>query len=138
MARRLAVLSALTVAGVLFAQSPAAPPSDEQIRREIERGKAYTVAFLRSGDAALPAAEEVQRLQWAHLRNLFTLKAEGLATLSGPFTGPAKGDLRGMVIFNTADEAVVRARLDADPYVRAGLMRYELQPWFGLPGDGVR
>jgi uncharacterized protein YciI len=146
MMRPLPALVLALVAAALGAQAPApgesasAPAiSDAEIQTAIGNGKAYTLVFFKAGPATPPDdAAAIQKMQWAHLRNLFTLKAEGLATLSGPFTGPAKGDLRGLVIFNTADEAIVRARLDADPYIQSGLMTYEIQPWFGLPGDGIR
>ena len=142
MSRRLPALVLALAAATLGAQAtpPTAPTiTDAEIQTAIGKGKAYTLVFLKTGPATPPDdAAAIQKMQWAHLRNLFTLKAEGLATLSGPFTGPAKGDLRGLVIFNTADEAVVRARLDADPYIESGLMIYEIQPWFGLPGDGIR
>jgi uncharacterized protein YciI len=92
--------------------------------------------FLKTGGVPKPAGGAREALQLAHQRHLFTLKQEGLATLFGPFTEP--GDLRGLVVFNTADRDLVRRRMAEDPYVLAGVMTFEAHPWFGLPGDRIR
>jgi uncharacterized protein YciI len=109
---------------------------DEYIAAQIATGKQYTVVFLKTGGVPKPEGEARAALQRAHQRHLFALKQEGLATLFGPFTDG--GDLRGMVFFNTADQDLVRRRIAEDPYVRAGVMTFELHAWFGLPGDGIR
>ena len=52
MPRRFLALLALAAAGALLAQSQAASPTDDEIRREIAKGKAYTFVFIRSGSGS--------------------------------------------------------------------------------------
>ena len=110
--------------------------TDEWIAAQIAKGKAYSVVFLKTGGVPKPDGEAREALQRAHQRHLFGLKREGLATLFGPFTD--SGDLRGLVLVNSADRDLVRQRMSEDPYVRAGIMTFEVHAWFGLPGDGIR
>lgn len=106
----------------------------DQIQEKISIGRQYTIVFLKAGPVRqqLPE-EELEKLQIAHLKYLFSLKEQGKLPLFGPFT--QSGDLRGICIFNLTDKTAIQALMDKDPHVKSGRLIYEMHPWFGLPGD---
>jgi len=70
-----------------------------------------------------------------YLRHLFSLRAEGKLLVNGPVMDDS--DLRGIGIFNITDKEEVKKLLDADPAVKACRLRYEIHPWFRIPGDAL-
>ena len=62
----------------------------------------------------------------AHAEFMDTLVADGFVVLGGPLSG---GE-RTLHVVEAADEAAVRARVAADPWAVAGLLRIgSLEPW---------
>jgi uncharacterized protein YciI len=110
-------------------------PLDRQIRETVAGGTAYTLVLLWAGPRRDQPEAEVERLQQEHLRHLFTLRNEGRLLLNGPV--PDGGDLVGIAIYAGEDREAVRAVAEADPSVRAGRMRVDVRPWFGIPGDTI-
>lgn len=108
---------------------------DQQIRETVARGAAYTLVLLWAGPHREQDEAEQERLQREHLRHLFTLRNEGKLLLNGPVLDG--GDLVGIAIFAGDDSDGVRALAEADPSVRAGRMRVDVRPWFGMPGDSI-
>ena len=70
-----------------------------------------------------------------HLRHLFSLRAEGKLVINGPMMNDS--ELRGIGIFDINNREEVKKLLDANPAVKAGRLRYEIHPWFGIPGDAL-
>lgn len=106
----------------------------DQIRKEISKGKQYTIVFLKTGPgSAEQPPGQVEKQQVEHLKYLFSLKAQGKLPLFGPFL--QSGDLRGICIFTSGDQAEVKKLIENDPHVKAGQLIYEMHPWFGIPGD---
>jgi uncharacterized protein YciI len=78
---------------------------------------------------------EADRLQQEHLRHLFMLRNEGKLLLNGPVLDD--GDLIGIAIYAGQDHDAVRALAEADPSVKAGRLRVDVRPLFGIPGDAI-
>jgi hypothetical protein len=105
------------------------PPDILQRLRTV---KPYCLVLLLKGSSH-EAPEAKRIIQTEHLPYLFRLRDEGLVALSAPVLGDA--DLRAVAVYNTADEDAVRACLDEDPAVVAGVFRYHIYPVMALPGD---
>ena len=108
---------------------------DVTIREAVAGGRAYSLLLLWAGTHRDQDAAAAEALQWAHLRHLFTLRAEHGLLLNGPVVDG--GELVGIGIFDDTDIEAVRALAEADPGVRAGRMRVDVRPFFGLPGDAI-
>ncbi|MBI5266049.1 MAG: hypothetical protein HY851_02340 [candidate division Zixibacteria bacterium] len=112
------------------------PPSFDEIMKIIAGGKKYvlglyTVGAKRDHDEA--TANQIQR---EHLEYMFRARAEGKLILNGPLTDD--GPIRGICIFALEDVAEAGQIMANDPAVLAGRLNWEVHPWFGLPGDGLR
>lgn len=108
---------------------------DQQIQETVNNGKGYTLVLLWAGPVRDHDEAEADRLQREHLRHLFTLRNEGKLLLNGPVIDDS--DLIGIAIYAGEDHDAVRALAEADPSVRAGRLRAEVRPWFGIPGDTI-
>jgi uncharacterized protein YciI len=106
---------------------------DKEIREQVSKGKAYTLVLLLKGNNRTSDKEAAEKLQMEHLRYLFKLREEGKLLLNGPLK--CDNDLRGIGIFASTDLDEVRKLAEEDPAVKAGSIRIEVYPWFGLPGD---
>lgn len=111
--------------------------SMEFVQQELTKAKSYTLAFFIKGSNVESADDEsAQRQQMAHLQYLFTLKEQNKLLLFGPLTDD--GNMRGILIFSLTDVEQVKALLNEDPHVKAGLLAYEIHPWFGIPGHSLK
>ena len=63
------------------------------------------------------------------------LRNEGKLLLNGPVLDD--GDLIGIAIYAGQDHDAVRALAEADPSVKAGRLRVDVRPLFGIPGDAI-
>jgi uncharacterized protein YciI len=108
---------------------------DAQIEATVARGQQYVLVLLWAGPDRDQPDDELDRLQRAHLRHLFGLRNEGRLLLNGPVLDDS--ELVGIAIFAGADLEEVRALAEADPSVRAGRLRVDVRPWFGIPGDAI-
>jgi uncharacterized protein YciI len=77
--------------------------------------------------------EEVLKAVDEHRAYLRSLKAKGTLVASGPFEPRFGGGLLLRVPDEGADAALLAVR-DGDPFVKAGVVQYELLPW--LPNIG--
>ena len=109
--------------------------TDEFIRKMVASGKPYYAFLYLAGPDRNQPPDEVEKIQIEHLRHLFSLRAEGKLLINGPVMDDS--DLRGIGIFNITDQEEVKKLLDADSAVKAGRLRYEIHPWFGIPGDAL-
>jgi uncharacterized protein YciI len=108
---------------------------DATIRAALADGRPYVLLLLWAGPNRDQEGTELDALQWAHLRHLFTLRATHGLLLNGPVVDG--GDLVGIGIFDDTDVDAVRELAEADPGVRSGRMRVDVRPFFGLPGDSI-
>lgn len=93
--------------------------------------KAYVVAFLKTGPNSPTDSTHAVELQKAHLNNISRLAEEGKLVVAGPFYGEAKGDFRGIYIFNTNSIDSARAYTESDPAIQFGSLKMELINWYG-------
>ena len=108
---------------------------DQQIQETVANGKGYTLVLLWAGTVRDQDEAEEDRLQHEHLRHLFTMRNDGMLLLNGPVLDDS--DLAGIGIYAGEDHDVVRALAEDDPSVKAGRLRVDVRPWFGIPGDTI-
>jgi uncharacterized protein YciI len=108
---------------------------DQQISETVARGRGYTLVLLWAGPHRDQDETEAEHLQQQHLRHLFTLRNNGKLLLNGPVLDDS--DLIGIAVYAGEDHDAVRALAEADPSVRAGRLRVDVRPWFGIPGDTI-
>ncbi|MBK8612757.1 MAG: hypothetical protein IPN85_04575 [Flavobacteriales bacterium] len=94
--------------------------------------KKYWFVLYTKGDAApLDSATSATTLQ-AHLNHQSEQSDRGLIVMAGPFGD--KGDWRGLLLYDCDTKEEVEGYLMADPFVRAGQLKYEIHPWYGSVG----
>ena len=89
----------------------------------------YVIAIIRYRRPL----EEVLKVTDEHRAYLRTLKAAGTLVASGPFEPRFGGGLLLRLPDDGYDAAALAIR-DADPFVKAGLVQYELLPWAPVIG----
>ncbi|MEK7347352.1 MAG: inositol monophosphatase family protein [Candidatus Eisenbacteria bacterium] len=95
----------------------------------------YFVGYLFVGpNRELPEAEG-DRIQREHLAYMRGQMERGNYTLTGPFTDG--GDPRGLIVMRAESIEAARALVEADPAVRAGVLRAEIRPWYSAKGIGI-
>lgn len=104
----------------------------EEIMKQVSKGRQYVLAFLKKGSTETTDTLLQQKLQMEHLQFLFTLKEQKKISIFGPVLNG--NDLEGIIIFNSDKIDEVKKILDNEPYMKQGMMKYELFQWFGLPG----
>ncbi len=109
--------------------------SRDEVREILAQGKPYTLVFLRRGPTPFDE-EQATALRWRHVGYLMGLRAEGKLLVNGPLRDDC--EIVGVSIYAETDAATVRAWVEADPGIQSGYLAYELHPWFGIPGDGLR
>jgi uncharacterized protein YciI len=129
----LTVLFLLSVCNGLHAQETMSLP---EVQAELAKAKNYTLVFFLKGPKEEKENDAAAReLHMKHLQYLFGLKKNNVLSIFGPLTD--NGTIKGILIFNSTDQVEVKKYLDADNYVKAGYMAYELHPWFGIPGQSL-
>lgn len=96
-----------------------------------ERGmKNYVLVILKTGTYQTKNKAERDSLFAGHFSNMEKLSHEGKLIIAGPF-GQNSLNYRGLFLFDvkTTDEA--RLLVETDPTVKAGVLTYELLPWYG-------
>jgi uncharacterized protein YciI len=96
----------------------------------------YFMAFLKSGTTRSQSKEEAMELQQKHLAYIQKLNNEGHISLSGPFAGD--GEIRGILVFNTATIEEARKLANQDPSVKAGRLIIEIHPWWAAKGSKLQ
>ena len=71
----------------------------------------------------------------AHLEFLIALEQDGILFASGPFQSEGQITGEGMTILRAGSLADARAILEKDPFVVAGVRRFELQEWLLKEGN---
>lgn len=67
-----------------------------------------------------------------HLQYMISLERQGKLFASGPRGAPETGN--GMTILRAADEDEARRLAEGDPFVRAGIRDYTIEPWTVMEG----
>jgi hypothetical protein len=103
-----------------------------QFRSYTIQTKPYTLGLLRQTASDAPG-DAAAGVVWEHMRRMIALMEEG--TLVTMLAGTAAGDpdWGGLGVFDAAP-AEVRAILETDPLVQAGLCTFEIHPAVGFPG----
>lgn len=105
--------------------------TDAQVQQLAATAKPYTMALLwwdsqRYKDGAAATERE-------HQRRMVSLRADGVIAVLCPV---GSDSLAGVAVMTVSPEEAGRM-LDDDPCVRAGMMRYDVHPCHGFPGDGL-
>ena len=105
--------------------------TDEQVRELAATAKPYSLALLWWGpERHMEGAEATER---EHQRRMVSLRADGVIAILCP---AASETLAGVAIMTVPPEEA-REVMDGDPCVRAGMIRYEVHPGLGFPGDAL-
>jgi hypothetical protein len=109
------------------------PPmiTDEYMREMLAKSRDYVVVILYASGKRPPGADEIV---WEHGRRNFQLRAEGRLAIVCPVRDDTT--VSGVGIF-TGNMEEVRAIMDGDPGVQAGIFTYELHPCRSFPGDAL-
>ncbi len=106
--------------------------TDEHMREMLGRSREYVFVLLKyTPRRQEPGADAVV---WEHGRRNFALRAEGKLAIVAPVLGSA--ELAGIGIFDGSLEEV-RAIMDVDPGVQAGVFTYEAHACRSFPGDAL-
>jgi hypothetical protein len=106
--------------------------TDDEMRAALATTAAYTVVLLEAGPQY--ATEEAKPIIWEHGRRNLELRAAGVLNIVCPIMDDSP--LCGVGIFNgSLDE--VRAVMEGDPGVQAGVFTYQLHPSRSFPGDAL-
>ncbi len=104
--------------------------TDELMQQLLSTSKNYSLLILKNGPNR--DQEGADKIVWEHGRRNFELRMQGVLSIVCPITD--KSDIAGIGIFNASVEEV-RAIMDEDPGVKAGLFVYEIHPCRSFPGD---
>jgi len=107
--------------------------TDAVVMDAVGRQRWFWLLLLKSGPIRNQGQAEVDDIQAAHLRHLFTLRKRRQLVLFGPVRDA--GALRGIGVLTVATREEAGALMADDPAVRAGRLRADVRPWFTMPGD---
>jgi len=103
-----------------------------QFRSYTIQTKPYTVGLLRRTASDAPD-DTTPSVVWEHMRRMIALMEEGTLVMMLAGTPAGDPDWGGLGVFDAAS-AGVRAILETDPLVQAGLCTLEIHPAVGFPG----
>lgn len=96
----------------------------------------YFLVFLKSGSERSQTKEEAMGIQEKHLAYLQKMADEGRTSITGPLE--SEGDIRGIVVYNTATAGEARELAEGDPAVKAGRLVVEVHPWWAAKGSKLK
>lgn len=129
-------LASLLAACALTAMANAQRTFDVTIADSTYHMKQYWFVLYTKGDAApLVSATSATTLK-AHLAHQDEQAERGLIQIGGPFGDT--GEWRGLLLYDCETKEEVEGYLKADPFVRAGQLKYEVHPWYGSVGTTLR
>jgi uncharacterized protein YciI len=92
----------------------------------------YQLVLLRRTPHDTPFGErEIQRFQEERLAYLSRLLHDDVLIIEGPVDG---GPLRGVVVLDAGSIEAAEALVAEDPWVKAGMVRAEIHPWWTAKG----
>ena len=95
--------------------------------------KKYWFVLYTKGDGPALDSLTSARLQQEHLAHQDEQAARGLIGMAGPFDKNEAG-WRGLLLYDCETREEVVGYLRQDPFVKAGRLKYEIQPWWGSVG----
>lgn len=96
----------------------------------------YFVVFLKRGPERSQNEEEANEIQKKHLAHLSKLYEQGHTSITGPFGDD--GEIRGIVVYNTATQEQAKKLAEQDPAVKAGRLVVEVHPWWVAKGSKLK
>jgi len=105
--------------------------TDEQVRLLAGTAKPYSLALLSWGpERHIDGADATER---EHQRRMVSLRADGVIAILCPVDSDT---LAGVAIMNVPPKEAAGI-MDDDPCVQAGMMRCDVYPCHGFPGDAL-
>ncbi len=105
---------------------------DDEFRESLAHARSYCGLILKAGpNYDSPGSKAII---YEHGRRNMSLRKAGKLPIICPVVDG--GPLRGFGVF-CVEEAEVRAIMDEDPGVKAGIFTYELHPVRGFPGASL-
>ena len=105
--------------------------TDEEIQQLASTAKPFALALLWWGDARHQDGADAIELE--HQRRMVSMHADGtIAVLT-----PGADDVLAGVAVMTVSPEEAETIMAADPCVQAGMIRIEVHPCMGFPGDTV-
>lgn len=92
----------------------------------------YFVVFLNKGKNRAQDSLQAVKLQEQHMEHLNRMYKEGYTSLTGPMGDD--GELRGIVVYNTATQKEADSLANLDPMVQAGRLEVQVHPWWAAKG----
>ncbi len=92
----------------------------------------YYLVLLKAGPNRSQDSVEAAELQKQHMAHLNRMGKEGHVSLAGPIGDD--GEIRGIVIYNTATQKEADSLARVDPMVEAGRLEVEVYPWWAAKG----
>jgi hypothetical protein len=105
--------------------------TDEEVRQLAATAKPYSLALLRWGPERYEEGADATERE--HQRRMVSLRADGVIAILCPV---GSDTLAGVAIMSVSPEEASEI-LDEDPCVQAGMMRREVYPCLGFPGDAL-
>ena len=96
----------------------------------------YFMVFLKSGPKRSQTKEEAMEIQEKHLAYLQKMAEEGKTSITGPMGDD--GEIRGVVVYNTATAEEARTLAEGDPAVKNGRLVVEVHPWWAAKGSMLK
>src|ERR1043165_177802 len=90
----------------------------EYINEQLAKGKQYTLVIKKPGPKRHQTEHEVEEIQLAHQKRLFTLREDGMLLLNGPLLDHP--EIKSIGIYNSTDKQKVFELASQDPVVLAG------------------
>lgn len=135
-------LICLMCTSTLFAQEGDTTDTQEPETFEMQQGdttyvmQKYFIVFLKSGPERSQNEEEAQAIQKQHLAYLGKIYEKGKTSITGPMGDD--GDIRGIVIYNTATMEEAKKLAEQDPAVKSGRLVVEVHPWWAAKGSKLK
>jgi len=106
--------------------------TDDYMRQMLAATRNYSLVILKIGPHRHDGGAD--GTIWEHGRRNFALRAEGVLAIVYPIADGS--EVAGVGIFDASAEDV-RAIMDEDPAVQAGILTYEVHPCRGFPGSSL-
>ncbi len=106
--------------------------TDDYMRQMLSTTRSYSIVILTAGpNIHEPGTEQIA---WEHVRRNFALRADGVLAIVCRVNDSS--EVCGVGIFNGSVEEI-KAIMDEDPGVKAGIFVYEIHPCQSFPGDSL-
>ncbi|NUS44016.1 MAG: hypothetical protein HOQ24_10060 [Mycobacteriaceae bacterium] len=107
------------------------PVTDEQIQALAASAKPFSLALLQwTPQRTMDGADAIET---EHQRRMVSLRADGVIAVLCPVTSDA---IAGVAVMTVPAEKATEI-MAADPCVQAGMMRVDVHPCHGFPGDAI-